>query len=285
MSSPWMKFYPTDWRADPALRMCSIGARGLWMEMLCIMHEAEPYGSLRINSRPVTDRQLASLAGASLEEIDGLLIELEEAGVFSRDEDGAIVSRRMQRDKAKADTDKANGKRGGNPKIAKGVNPSDNGEDKAQKPEARDQITEADASDAPLAVDARSLLWRDGVSILRDISGKTEPGAKALIGKWLKASRDDCAIVMSKITAARDNRIGEPIAWISAALDPPKPASRPGVVGAAQRILESENHGSEGIFGDHSHAQFLPPARGNRQRNADEDIFGGSTGSQFAGNH
>ena len=132
MSAPWMKFYPTDWRADPSLRMCSLAARGLWMEMLCIMHEASPYGTLRVNGRPVTDRQLSSLAGG---DVEGLLAELEDAGVFSREEDGTIFSRRMQRDAEKAAKDKANGKGGGNPSLKRGVNPPD----KAQKPEARSQ--------------------------------------------------------------------------------------------------------------------------------------------------
>lgn len=133
MSTPWLKFYPTDWRADPALRMCSLAARGLWMEMLCIMHEASPYGSLRVNGRPVTERQLSSLAGG---EVGDLLTELEDAGVFSREADGTIFSRRMQRDAEKTAKDKANGRKGGNPALIEGVNPPDNGLDKAQKPEA-----------------------------------------------------------------------------------------------------------------------------------------------------
>jgi len=47
--NPWMKFYPADWRSDPMLRLCSLAARGLWAEMICLMHEAEPYGSLLVN--------------------------------------------------------------------------------------------------------------------------------------------------------------------------------------------------------------------------------------------
>ena len=38
----WSKFWWGDWQNDKALRLCSIGARGLWMEMLCIAHEGEP---------------------------------------------------------------------------------------------------------------------------------------------------------------------------------------------------------------------------------------------------
>ena len=80
---PWMKFYPSDWRADPALRMCSLAARGLWMEMLSIMHEADPRGSLLINGNAISAKQLASLCGASLRETVALLHELDVAGVFT----------------------------------------------------------------------------------------------------------------------------------------------------------------------------------------------------------
>lgn len=114
---PWLKFYPADWRADPALRMCSIAARGLWMEMLCLMHEADPVGSLLINGKPVSSRQLAALSGLPLKEAEALIGELEESGVFSRDDDGTIFSRRMRRDVAKSAQAKAFGSNGGNPKL------------------------------------------------------------------------------------------------------------------------------------------------------------------------
>lgn len=142
-----MKFFPSDWRADPALRMCSIGARGLWMEMLCVMHEATPRGALVINGKALVSRQIASLAGCALDEAEAMIAELEDAGVFSRGDDGTIISRRMQRDAEKEARDKANGKTGGNPRLKRdkqGVNPQDNHEDKAQKPEARSQIPDED---------------------------------------------------------------------------------------------------------------------------------------------
>jgi len=41
------------------------------------------------------------------------------------------------------------------------------------------------------------------------------------------------------------------------------PPQRPGIVGSAQRILESENHGSESVFGNNGDAQFLPAAGGD----------------------
>lgn len=144
--NPWLKFYPSDWRADPALRMCSLAARGLWMEMLCVMHENGGY--LAINGNPVTVPQLTNLAGGG--EVAEMLAELESAGVFSRQEqDGAIYSRRMLRDIQKAERDKANGKKGGNPTVMVGVIPPVDRQDKAQKPEARSHIPEKTPPSGP----------------------------------------------------------------------------------------------------------------------------------------
>lgn len=145
-AAPWMKYYPADWRSEQTLRVCGLSARGLWQEMLCLMHTAEPRGSLLVNGLKVTEKQLATLAGCSVREVIKLTEELETAGVFSRDEDGTIYSRRMRRDEVKAAKDKANGSRGGSP-ILKGVNPPDNGQDKAHMPEARVQtIHEIDST-------------------------------------------------------------------------------------------------------------------------------------------
>ena len=43
---PSFQFYPDDWRADNELHICSLAARGLWIEMMMIMHNATPYGTL-----------------------------------------------------------------------------------------------------------------------------------------------------------------------------------------------------------------------------------------------
>lgn len=149
---PWFKFYPSDWAGDRKLHMCSIAARGLWADLLCVMHEAEPYGHLVTDGHPVTMRQIASLAGITPPECGKLMAELESAGVYSRTEDKTIYSRRMVRDKAKAEKDRNNGKGGGNPILTgediRGVNPPVKASDKAQSPETRidDGKTRASAS-------------------------------------------------------------------------------------------------------------------------------------------
>lgn len=114
---PWLKFYPSEWRGDPRLRMCSIAARGLWMEMLCVMHEADPRGFLVVNGAPLNERQVANLAGVSVDEATGLLSEMESAGVFSRDDRGTIYSRRMVRETRRSAEGREHGLKGGNPAL------------------------------------------------------------------------------------------------------------------------------------------------------------------------
>ncbi|MDE2105852.1 MAG: hypothetical protein KGL39_52000 [Patescibacteria group bacterium] len=95
---PAFQFYPGDWRRDTGLQACSLIARGLWHEMLCIMHDGEPYGHLAISGRPITEAQLARMVGESPRAVGRAIAELESGGVFSRSSEGAIYSRRMVRD-------------------------------------------------------------------------------------------------------------------------------------------------------------------------------------------
>ncbi len=99
---PWMKWNPSDWRADQAVQSCSLAARGLWLEMLGLMHEAEPYGYLMLNGNPISTEQLSRLVRADVAEVESLIEELESVGVFSRDRKRQIYSRRMIRDEKKA---------------------------------------------------------------------------------------------------------------------------------------------------------------------------------------
>lgn len=103
MKRPAFQFYPADWRNDAALRMCSIAARGLWWEMICIMHMAEPYGYLVAAGRPIDPTGLARVVGESRSDVTRWLAELRAHKVFSTDHTGAIYSRRMIRDEKARD--------------------------------------------------------------------------------------------------------------------------------------------------------------------------------------
>lgn len=98
MKRPAFQFYPADWRKDNELRVCSIAARGLWIDMMAIMHEGDPYGHLTVAGCPVTTAQLASLVGVTPAQCKHLLAELETHRVFSRTDAGVIFSRRMVHD-------------------------------------------------------------------------------------------------------------------------------------------------------------------------------------------
>ncbi|MGB4101061.1 MAG: hypothetical protein WBK91_04055 [Alphaproteobacteria bacterium] len=98
---PWIKFYPADWQRDNALRSVSYAARGLWLELMCLMHDSEPYGHLLVNGNIPTDMQIATMTGGLPDQIPSLLDELEKAGIFSRTRPGVIYSRRMTRDERK----------------------------------------------------------------------------------------------------------------------------------------------------------------------------------------
>ena len=117
MVRPSFQFYPGDWLHDTALRICSIGARGLWIDMICLMHQGNPYGYLKVNHKVIHEVNLAKITGLSLEEVKGYLFELEDAGVFSRDKNGVIFSRRMVSDEAIRQKRAECGKMGGNPEL------------------------------------------------------------------------------------------------------------------------------------------------------------------------
>ena len=100
MKRPAFQFYPGDWLRSTDLRSCSVGARGLWIDMICLMHEGAPYGYLRVGSKDILPPILANMVGASLAEVEEWLKELENSAVFSRKPvgNGCIYSRRMVND-------------------------------------------------------------------------------------------------------------------------------------------------------------------------------------------
>ena len=120
MHEPWMKFFTGDHLRDSGVRSVSLAARGLWTDMLCLMHQSVRKGYLQHPSgSPVTPEQLARMAGASVDETTGLLRELEDSGVFSRTSDGVIYSRRMNKEARKSALCSEAGKRGGGNPHAK----------------------------------------------------------------------------------------------------------------------------------------------------------------------
>jgi hypothetical protein len=99
----WAQFFWSDWRSDSALNLCSLPARGLWMELLCLAAQGDPYGTVTIKGHVPTPDELFNLVaprGTRRREFDRWLSELETTGVAQRDPRGALHSPRMSHDGA-----------------------------------------------------------------------------------------------------------------------------------------------------------------------------------------
>jgi len=97
--SPGFWFFTGDWMKDPELRFCSLFARGLLVDLLCILFEANEQGYASNpdgTARP--DWQIVdAVAGGTREDKLAALAELEQSGVLSRDSRGVLYSRRLAR--------------------------------------------------------------------------------------------------------------------------------------------------------------------------------------------
>src|SRR4051812_26611792 len=81
MKRPAFQFYPADWRNNANLRRCSWEARGVWIEVMGLMHDSDCYGLLRW---PL--REIAQAIGAPAK----LLQELAVKGVLKGADSGQI---------------------------------------------------------------------------------------------------------------------------------------------------------------------------------------------------
>ena len=161
MKRPAFQFYPSDWLRDTALRSCSTGARGLWIDMICYMHEGNPYGHLKVADKVILPSNLARMVGETLEVVEGWLEELRHAGVYDTAEDGSIYSRRMIRDENLRQIRANGGKLGGNPNLKPKdkVNLEDN-----QKDKQKTTPSSSSSSSTSLKNTATSVATPDGVS-------------------------------------------------------------------------------------------------------------------------
>lgn len=100
MKNPAFLFYPGDWFKDPALRSVSHAAKGVWMDMLCLMFECEERGVLATNGKPWTVQDIAAAVGGDPRLTKNLVQELISKGVARRRDDGAIYCKRMVQDEA-----------------------------------------------------------------------------------------------------------------------------------------------------------------------------------------
>jgi hypothetical protein len=92
-------FFTGDWMKDPELRFCSLFARGLLVDLLCLMFESKNQGELsRPDGSMRTDIEIVdSISGGTQQEKLAALKQLVSSGVLKRDEKtGVLYSSRMR---------------------------------------------------------------------------------------------------------------------------------------------------------------------------------------------
>lgn len=104
---PAFMFYIGDWMKDPALRAVSATARGVWIDMLCLMFESPRRGYLETaTGEPISIRHLSRMTGVSDKILRRSVAELRSMCVCSSTDVGTIFSRRIVRDEERREADR-----------------------------------------------------------------------------------------------------------------------------------------------------------------------------------
>lgn len=96
MNYPYIQLYVRDYLSDPKLSLCCPATRGVWMDLLCVMHMNDRCGVIT-----GTRDQLARLGRCSAVEVSTAIDELkhtETADVTERNDIVTLTCRRMKRE-------------------------------------------------------------------------------------------------------------------------------------------------------------------------------------------
>jgi len=225
-ANPWHKRYHSD--ALNGYMGLSLEERGAYTTLLDLMYQR---GEAVVDN----ERLIAGWMQVSLRRYRVLRDGLIRTGKIIRLDDGRLSNARFEKEAenfSKTSRKRAeNGSKGGvkSAENRKSLNViSDEGQQElqqnssytraCQKPEAR--CSDPDGSGAETPPDLRKQLFDEGLQSLVRQTGKPESRCRPLIGKWLKASRDDCRLVLSKIRQAEADRVADPVPWIGEAIKP-----------------------------------------------------------------
>src|ERR1017187_5137923 len=117
MKLPHIPLYTGDWMKDPKLSLCTPATRGVWIDLLCAMHEHNRSGELR-----GTSEQLARVARCSTVELVASFTDLQTTGaadVEKRNDSWLIANRRMRKEAATRQKRADAGSKGGSQSATK----------------------------------------------------------------------------------------------------------------------------------------------------------------------
>lgn len=139
---PALQFYVGDWRKDPGVQALDYERRGVWFELLLLMHESEQRGKLLLNGKAMPDEAIARLLGLDVQKWTKIKNALLDYGVARIDEDtGALMSKRMVDDEDKRQKKVEAGRKGGKKSRPPGE-PKHPPKQTGSKPEAEGEAKE-----------------------------------------------------------------------------------------------------------------------------------------------
>lgn len=86
MKRPSFQFYPADWQANSNLRRCSHEERGIWIDVLCLLHDQEEYGVIRW-----TLKEIAQAIGCTPAKLSGLVSKGVLKGADKGDDSESLI--------------------------------------------------------------------------------------------------------------------------------------------------------------------------------------------------
>jgi hypothetical protein len=147
---PAIQWYPGDWRKDPGVQALNYHDRGVWFEIIMLMHESDRRGVLLLNGKAMPDEALAHILGLDNQILTSTLTTILDYGVADRDGDGSLVCRRMVKDEHIRQVRKKAGAKGGNPILLNQIpTPSSSSSSSSS---SSDEIVKSARADGPPVV-------------------------------------------------------------------------------------------------------------------------------------
>ena len=184
---PAFLFYTQDWLCEPTLKVVSMGAKGLWIDVLCLMSRSPIKGYLLTPAgEPADIEWIGKQIGRPSAEIKPLWEELLRAGTPRIDSKNRVFSKRMIADKTLTEkrseagrlggrpksNDKANGKQNGNGETSLD-NDNDNDSDTDHDNDKKDALPEA------LRTDSFRAAWSDWLKYRKETRHALTPSTIA----------------------------------------------------------------------------------------------------------
>jgi hypothetical protein len=222
------------------------------MDMICYMHEGNPYGYLKVGEKVIHADNLARMVGEPSSTVQGWLDELQEASVFDLD-DGVICSRRMIRDEELRQKRANGGKLGGNPSLK--VNHKVEKEVKQkQTPSSSSSSTSSSTSTTKIQKPEGVLdsTWNDFVTLRK--SKKAAITQTSLNGIYREAMKAGISLEQALRTCCERGWQGFKADWVS---NLPKPTLAQQSTLAAARTIFGDERNVQDAYIIESHPKAL----------------------------